>query len=297
MKLLTNFIDFLRHEKNYSLHTLKNYQRDLQRSQLILNVKKDSSWLALVPQDFRRLVSQLRHDGLDGRSINRCLSALRSFYQFLMLRKKLNVNPVKGVRAPKSDENLPHNLDIEQTFRLLDIAADSTIAKRDRAIMELFYSSGLRLSELTQLDISDIDLQQGMVTVVGKGSKTRILPLGQQAQQALDTWLQVRELWAKNDEAAIFVSQRGQRIHSRSVQKRLHYWSVRQGLGHHVHPHMLRHSFASHLLESSGDLRAVQEMLGHADIATTQVYTHLDFQHLAQVYDASHPRAKRKKNS
>lgn len=296
MKYVEQFLDYLLNEKNYSSHTLANYRRDLRRAMDLMGVQSDQKWKKLTSQDFRLLISRLRNKGLQGRSINRTLSALRSFYQFLMLRQDFKINPIKGVRAPKTEQVLPKNLDIEQAFRLLEINASSDIAIRDRAMFELFYTAGIRLSELTQLNCDSVDCKAGIIQVIGKGRKARILPIGVKAINALERWMKIRQQWLKGSEMALFISRRGQRISPRSVQQRLQYWSARQQVGMHVHPHMLRHSFASHMLESSGDLRAVQELLGHADIATTQVYTHLDFQRLAQVYDEAHPRAKRKKN-
>jgi integrase/recombinase XerC len=223
------------------------------------------------------------------------LSSLRSFYQFLIRKHQLKNNPAIDIRAPKTARSLPDTLDVDALSQLLDIPADSILAIRDRAMMELFYSSGLRLSELTNLDLDSIDLVENSLRAIGKGNKTRILPIGRKAAEALQNWLSKRDTMAKPDESALFVSNRGKRISTRSVQQRLNYWQQKQGLDQHIHPHKLRHSFASHILESSGDLRAVQELLGHADISTTQIYTHLDFQHLAKVYDNAHPRARKKK--
>jgi len=220
---------------------------------------------------------------------------LRSFYQFLIRKHQLKNNPAIDIRAPKTARTLPDTLDADTLTQLLEIPGDSILAIRDRAIMELFYSSGLRLSELVNLDTCDIDLNENILRATGKGNKTRILPIGRKAAEALNNWLQQRVILAKVEEQALFVSQRGSRISTRSVQQRLNYWRKKQGLEQHIHPHKLRHSFASHILESSGDLRAVQELLGHADISTTQIYTHLDFQHLAKVYDKAHPRARKKK--
>jgi integrase/recombinase XerC len=212
----------------------------------------------------------------------------------LIRERQVSVNPVQGVRAPKVQRKLPVTLDADQLTQLLDSAESDPLALRDFAIMERFYSSGLRLSELTSLDLGQIDMQDATLSVTGKGSKTRTVPVGSMARAAVQRWLKVRDRLAKLEERALFVSQRGSRLMQRSVQQRLKYWSERLALPQQLHPHMLRHSFATHLLESSGDLRAVQELLGHADISTTQIYTHLDFQHLAQVYDKAHPRARKK---
>jgi integrase/recombinase XerC len=213
----------------------------------------------------------------------------------LLREGRVQANPAEGVRAPKVNRRLPHTLDADQLAHLMELPGDTPLDRRDRAIMELFYSSGLRLSELVALDVTDMRSSDGLLQVTGKGNKARRLPVGRFAQAAIEDWLSERAHLARADEAALFVSQRGTRLSPRSVEARLRQRAIEQGMPRHVHPHMLRHSFASHVLESSGDLRAVQELLGHADISTTQVYTHLDFQHLAQVYDQAHPRARRKK--
>ena len=227
-------------------------------------------------------------------SLRRRLSAVRTFCHWLVREGELGHNPAIDVRTPKPARHLPAVLDTDLVGRLLDIPGDAPDVLRDRAILELFYSSGLRLAELCALDLGDVDLHDAQVRVTGKGAKTRIVPVGRFARAAIQAWLAVRGSLAQAGEAALFVGARGARRCARAVQGRVSYWAQRQGIGRHVHPHMLRHSFATHVLESSGDLRAVQELLGHADIKTTQVYTHLDFQHLAQVYDAAHPRAKRR---
>ncbi|MDP1956663.1 MAG: tyrosine recombinase XerC, partial [Rhodocyclaceae bacterium] len=219
----------------------------------------------------------------------------RSFYRWLARRGQLAVDPCVGLRAPKRPRALPKALGIDQTVALLATPGDDPLAVRDRAMFELFYSSGLRLAELAALDVpGGLDLAGGAVTVTGKRAKTRSVPVGAKAFAALTAWLDQRVAMAAAGEAALFVSRRGPRLSPRAIELRLAHWAKRSGLGLHVHPHMLRHSFASHVLQSSGDLRAVQEMLGHASISTTQIYTHLDFQHLAKVYDAAHPRAKKK---
>jgi integrase/recombinase XerC len=242
----------------------------------------------------RAFVAARRRGGASGRSVQRALSALRSFYRYLLREGLAGSSPAQGLRAPKSPRKLPATLDPDQLAHLLDAPADSPLAIRDAAIMELFYSSGLRLAELVGLDRADLDLADAMVEVRGKGAKTRRVPIGGPALEALRRWLAVRPTLAAEGEPAVFVSERGRRLHPRTVQVRLRQLALARGAPRHVHPHLLRHSFASHLLESSGDLRAVQELLGHANIGTTQVYTHLDFQHLAQVYDTAHPRARRK---
>ncbi len=244
----------------------------------------------------KEVVAGMHRQGIGSHSLQRKLSSLRSFYNFLIRKRKLKNNPALDIRAPKGAKKLPDTLDTDTLSQLLNIPPDSILAIRDRAIMELFYSSGLRLSELADLNLVSIDLQERSLRATGKGDKERLLPIGRKAIEALELWLAKRDNMAKSDKTALFVSMRGKRISTRSIQERLNYWRKKQGLEQHIHPHKLRHSFASHILESSGDLRAVQELLGHADISTTQIYTHLDFQHLANVYDKAHPRARRKSN-
>lgn len=291
-ELLDDYLDFLHFERGLSEHTRNNYQRDIQQ----LLDEYATNLAAVTPLDIRRLIASLHGKGMNGRSIARMLSSWRGFYRYLVLHQDFPANPVIGLRAPKTPKTLPHALSIEQTLRLVEIEGDDAITLRDRAMLELFYSSGLRLSELIGLNLDRLDLHEGLVTVIGKGNKTRMVPLGGKAIAALRAWLAVRPLWLLKHptEQAVFISQQGRRIHARTVQMRLNHWVAKQGLHNHVHPHMLRHSFASHVLQSSGDLRAVQEMLGHANISTTQVYTHLDFQHLSKIYDAAHPRARKK---
>ncbi|MFA6041611.1 MAG: tyrosine recombinase XerC, partial [Methylophilus sp.] len=244
----------------------------------------------------RKYVAILHNKGLGGKSIARMLSSWRGFFTYLVQRHQFSSNPVIGMRAPKSAKTLPQVLSIEQANKLVEIKDDDILSQRDHAILELFYSSGLRLSELVNLNIEQLDFSDGTVTVTGKGNKTRIVPLGSQAKDAIQAWLNLRpQLMMRNPtEKAVFVSKQGRRISGRNIEYRLKAWSIKQGINSSVHPHMLRHSFATHVLQSSGDLRAVQEMLGHANISTTQVYTHLDYQHLTKVYDAAHPRAKKK---
>lgn len=246
--------------------------------------------------EVRRCLATLHAGGLAGRSLARTLSSWRAFYRWLLERDNtIAENPCTGLKAPKSAKRLPSALSPDEAVRLVDIAADDPMSIRDRALFELAYSSGLRLSELAGLDLGRIDMVSGEVRVWGKGSKERIVPVGEPARKAIAAWLAVRPEFAKEGELAVFVGERGRRITPRTIQRRLASCAIAQGLSRHVHPHMLRHSFASHVLQSSGDLRAVQEMLGHASIASTQVYTHLDFQYLAKAYDAAHPRAKKSK--
>jgi integrase/recombinase XerC len=252
------------------------------------------NWQNLSPKGVRRYVTERHRDGVSGRTLQRELSALRSLYRYLQKQGRADHNPAQDIPLPKSEKKLPKTLDIENIEQLLSMPGQDPLVKRDRAIIELLYSSGLRLAEIAGLDLGDINLATRMVRVLGKGSRQREVPVGRYAIAALQAWLDVRGTLANADTLALFVSQRGERISHRSLQQRLDMWARRQGLDKHVHPHRLRHAFASHLLESSGDLRAVQELLGHADISTTQVYTHLDYQHLAKVYDAAHPRARRK---
>ena len=233
--------------------------------------------------------------GLAPKSLQRHLSAIRAWFRYLLRENRVADNPADGVRAPRVQRRLPHTLDVDQLGRLLELNGDTPLDHRDRAIMELFYSSGLRLAELVGLDVSGIPAADGLLEITGKGGKARRVPVGRVAREAIDAWVAVRPQLANTGEPALFVSQRGTRLSARSVEARLRQRAIEQGMPRHVHPHMLRHSFASHLLESSGDLRAVQDLLGHADISTTQIYTHLDFQHLAEVYDKAHPRARRKR--
>ena len=292
---LEEFQQYLASERRLSTHTRSNYQRDLGLLADYCVARAIDDWQALDPAAARGFVAQLHRQGLAGRSIQRLLSAARSFYRFLLREQGVSRNPFTGIPAPKSGRRLPKALSVEQAVRLVEIEADDVLAQRDRAMFELFYSSGLRLAELVALNVNDVDLREGSVTVTGKGAKTRILPVGARARAAIEVWLSVRGPLAPPGATALFLGRNGRRLGPRAVQQRLKQWAARQGLDIPVHPHMLRHSFASHLLESSGDLRAVQELLGHANLSTTQVYTHLDFQHLAKVYDAAHPRARRKK--
>lgn len=291
---IQGFQTFLAHERRLSPLTLKHYLRDLARFQAFCRAQGISRWSAVDSQRVRAYAAQRHRKGVSGRTVQRELSAVRSFYEYLLREGAAGHNPAREVSAPQARRRLPDVLDVDQMSRLLQRAGGDRLARRDRAIMELLYSSGLRLAELVSLDVGDLDLADATVRVTGKGSKTRVVPVGRAARAALGEWLGERGALADADEPALFVSRRGGRLQPRSVQQRLRQWGLRQGLAAPVHPHKLRHSFASHLLESSADLRAVQELLGHADIGTTQVYTHLDFQHLARVYDQAHPRAKKK---
>lgn len=290
---LQGYLAWLRHEKRYSELTAENYARDLKR---LFELSGVIPLNTIKAHQIRRYIGQLHSLDLAGRSLARMLSAWRGFFTYLMRDHGLTDNPCVGLRAPKSAKTLPQALSPDEASHLMDIPADSVPAIRDKAIIELLYSSGLRLAELVSLDMAEMHsgIGAGEVRVTGKGSKTRVVPLGSYAVSALQAWMAVRDQLAKADEAALFVGQRGKRISPRVVQLRMKEWGIKLGITSNVHPHLLRHSFATHVLQSSGDLRAVQEMLGHASISTTQVYTHLDFQYLSKIYDAAHPRAKRK---
>jgi integrase/recombinase XerC len=318
LECVARFRRYLSSERRFSPHTDKSYARDLAALVKFCDRAGVSDWSELDSQHVRTFAAHSHAGGLAPRSIQRRLSAVRSFYAFLLREAhsagggagkrtnqdadtkrarradRITRNPAYDVRAPKAARRLPQTLDADQMARLLQIPPGDRLTARDRAIMELLYSSGLRLAELVGLDVTSIDLKDRLVQVLGKGSKARIVPVGRAAARALQGWLKERATLARAGEAALFVGRNGRRLGPRAVQSRVAFWARRQGLGLHVHPHLFRHSFASHLLESSGELRGVQELLGHADISTTQIYTHLDFQHLARIYDATHPRARRK---
>ena len=289
--LLRGYLEHLSNERRLSHHTVENYARDIAA---LTGLAGATPLKELQVQNVRRFVAQLHGRGLDGRSLARMLSAWRGFFHYLARDHGYQHNPCLGIRPPKSAKRLPHALSPDEAGRLMAISAKDPLAVRDKAILELFYSSGLRLSELTGLAEGDVNFRDATVRVTGKGAKTRIVPVGRHALAALEAWLPARGELARAGEKALFVGRDGGALGPRAVQARMKHWSVKLGLADKVHPHALRHSFASHVLQSSGDLRAVQEMLGHASISTTQVYTHLDFQHLAKAYDAAHPRAKRK---
>lgn len=289
---LHGFLGHLRNERRYSLLTAENYSRDICRLFKLAGVTPLNE---LKNHQIRRFIAQLHGGGLGGKSLARMLSAWRSFYSYLIRDHQFKDNPCIGLRAPKSARNLPHALSPDEAVRMMELPTTGDIlAVRDKAMFELFYSSGLRLAELVSLDPAALDFADAAVRVIGKGAKTRIVPLGSYATSALQAWLALRGQLAKQDETALFVNRNGSRIGARAVQLRMSGWGIKQGITSGVHPHLLRHSFASHVLQSSGDLRAVQEMLGHTSISTTQVYTHLDFQYLSKIYDAAHPRAKKK---
>ncbi|TMG98540.1 MAG: tyrosine recombinase XerC [Betaproteobacteria bacterium] len=286
---------FALHLATRATHTRAAYLRDAGKLCALCGEK---SVKVLMRAELARFLATLHGGGLSGRSLARMLSAWRTFFRFLIERDPMvREDPTGGLKAPKSPKRLPSALTPDEAVRLVSIDGDDELALRDRALFELAYSSGLRLSELANLDVDRLDLTTGEVRVFGKGAKERIVPVGAPARTAIETWLAVRVALVAPTEPAMFIGVHGRRLSPRSIERRLAAWAIKQGLGRHVHPHMLRHSFASHVLQSSGDLRAVQEMLGHASIASTQVYTHLDFQALAKVYDAAHPRARRKKRT
>jgi integrase/recombinase XerC len=290
------YLAHLAGERRLANHTVASYRRDLMSLLEFCERQAVMAWENLTVQQMRAFVAEKHRGGLSGRSLQRLLSAVRGFFRYLVREELLNHNPAQVVSTPKSPRRLPRALDVDQTARLLNEApGNEALELRDHAILELFYSSGLRVSELVALRLEDLDLADATVRVTGKGAKIRVVPVGAKARQVLRRWLGARKALARPDERAVFVGRRGRVLTPRAVQLRLERWAVRHGVDHPLYPHLLRHSFASHLLESSGDLRAVQELLGHADIGTTQIYTHLDFQHLAKVYDAAHPRAKKRR--
>ena len=291
---IDRFIRHLEFERRLSPLTCKNYRRDLETLAAWCEQSGVGGWKDVDSEHIRAYSASCFRKGLSARSIQRRLSASRTFYRYLIREGEVKKSPVTSVSAPKGKKRLPGNLDADRMARLMDIPGDGAIVDRDRAILELLYSSGLRLAELTDLNLGDVDMHDATVRVTGKGNKDRIVPVGRQALKALRQWAITRADLANADEEALFVSNRGSRISKRSVQSRVKHWAKQQGIDANVYPHLFRHSFATHLLESSHDLRGVQELLGHANISTTQVYTHLDFQHLAQIYDQTHPRARKK---
>jgi integrase/recombinase XerC len=286
------WLEYLAVERRLAANTLSAYRRDLEALQAWMQVQGLERIEALDSEQLRGFIASGHRQGLSGRSLQRRLSACRGLFGFLLRRGGIRADPTTGLRAPKSPRKLPQVLDADETQQLVEVDSSAPLGLRDRAMLELFYSSGLRLSELCTLRWDALDLAQGLVRVTGKGGKTRLVPVGRHAREALAAW---RAESGGHGQAPVFPGRAGGPIAPRTVQQRIKLLARRQGVWKRVHPHLLRHSFASHMLESSGDLRGVQELLGHADIATTQVYTHLDFQHLARVYDDAHPRAKRRK--
>ncbi len=289
------FLSYMASEKRSAQRTCEHYGRDLTRLSRWCEAQ-GRELVGLTQAELRRYAASLAREGRSGRTIARHLSAIRRFYGFLIREGLVSDNPALDIRPPRNQRPLPGVMDVDQLHHLLEQAPEDPLEARDLAMMELMYSSGLRLAELVALDEDHLDRRDASVRVTGKGGKTRIVPVGRAALKALDCWLEQRSALAPRGERAVFVSQRGQRINRRTVQTRLRRWGQRHQAEQGLHPHLMRHSFASHMLESSGDLRAVQELLGHADISTTQIYTHLDFQHLAQVYDSAHPRARKRRD-
>jgi len=292
---IDEYLNGLTVERQLSKHTIKAYRRDIEKLLKFCDEAGLLLWQGLNSHVIRQFSAQLYGNDMNPKSIQRILSAGRGLSRFLIQKGLMKANPFDDVKAPKAAKRLPKTLSVDQVTTLVEISANDPLSYRDKAVLELFYSSGLRLAELCNLDLNDLNLPDGIVRVTGKGNKTRDLPIGRQADKALREWLLQRNALPLKDFDAVFVSKHGNRISPRTIQQRVKYWATKQGIEIPVSPHMLRHSFASHLLESSGELRSIQELLGHANISTTQIYTHLDFQHLAQVYDDAHPRAKRSK--
>ncbi|HGS4887877.1 tyrosine recombinase XerC [Vibrio parahaemolyticus] len=293
-KPLERFYEFLRSEKGLSLHTQRNYKQQLETMAQHLAEMGLKDWSQVDAGWVRQLAGKGMREGMKASSLATRLSSLRSFFDFLILRGEMLANPAKGVSAPRKKRPLPKNLDVDEVNQLLEVNEDDPLAIRDRAMMELMYGAGLRLAELVSVDVRDVQLRSGELRVIGKGDKERKVPFSGMATEWVGKWLRVRGDLAAPGEPALFVSKLGTRISHRSVQKRMAEWGQKQSVASHISPHKLRHSFATHMLESSNNLRAVQELLGHENISTTQIYTHLDFQHLAQAYDQAHPRARKK---
>ena len=291
---LSAFIEHLKIEKRVSNYTLINYQHDLEQLLSYCQTKTITDWQTVQTHDIRAHIANRRRQGLSAKSLQRELSAIRSFYRYLLKNQWVDNNPALYAKAPKAARKLPKVLDVDQVAGLLDAGTSSLLEIRDVAMFELFYSSGLRLAELAALNLQDIDFaDKSLIVRSGKGNKTRLLPIGSKAITALQTWLAQRNKMAAPSETAVFTARHGKRLGRRSIESRLEQWCLKKGINEKVHPHILRHCFASHLLEASQDLSAVQELLGHSSLSTTQIYTHLNFQHLAEVYDKAHPRAKK----
>ena len=288
---LASFVRHIDKARNLSPLTTKSYLRDLSRLQSLLDNKTVETLKDVDTQHIRSLLATLHKDGLANASLQRWLSSVRTFFRYALQEGWVHHNPADGLQAPAKAKKLPKLMDADEAIQLVTINGDDWHSLRDRALLELLYSSGLRLAEIANVDIGDIHFHEATVTVTGKGNKMRIVPVGSCALKAIEQWLTVRSERALENEKALFVSQRGKRISHRAIQQRVKLIGQQQGISQPIHPHMLRHSFASHILESSGDLRGIQELLGHANLSTTQIYTHLDFQHLAKTYDKAHPRA------
>jgi len=290
---LKNYKNFISFERRLSEYTVKNYFRDID---MLILLNKNLSLKDLTSNDVRRSISSLHAKGLSSSSLSRILSAWKGLFVFLMDQHNFKHNPVLEIKAPKKTKKLPQTLSVDQTIKLVNIKDDDFISIRDRAILELFYSSGLRLSELVNLKLEDINFPDEIISVLGKGKKMRMVPLGTEAILSLKKWIKTRtELKNVDSNLFVFLTKQAKNLSQRAIQYRLKFWAKKQGLSENIHPHLLRHSFASHLLQSSQDLRAVQELLGHENISSTQIYTHLDFQHLSKTYDQAHPRAKKQK--
>jgi integrase/recombinase XerC len=289
------YLEYCEFQRGLSKHSLKAYKRDIEEFSAFIKEQHNKEQASLISElEISQFFIHLFKKGIKPKSIARYRSSLNNYFTFILDKKGIVANPVELVSTPKIPKKLPDVLDVDTVFRLLNIPLHTEIAIRDKAILELFYSSGLRLSELENIQWHDIDFNQSLVVVLGKGKKQRLIPIGSHALNALIQWQPIAKIWDTQFCQSVFISKRGGKLKVRSIQERVKYWAQQQGLWERVYPHLLRHSFASHILESSGDLRAVQELLGHADISTTQIYTHLNFQHLAKVYDKAHPRAKKK---
>ncbi len=294
------YLQHLQTEKRASPHTISNYARDLENLLTFCTENQIKNWSNLRTHHVQTCIAERHQHNISSRSIQRQLSAIRSFFDYLIANSLCEHNPARHVKAPRPSKPLPKTLDVDQLNGLLNQAAKTPLQIRDLAILELFYSSGLRLSELADLDLNDLDVKEKTVLIRhGKGKKSRVVPVGRYALIALQNWFGIRHQFTTDpglgENPAIFLSSQGKRLSVRSIQQRIKHWCKQHGFNQMIHPHMLRHSFATHMLESSGDLRAVQELLGHSNINTTQIYTHLDFQHLAEVYDQAHPHAKKNK--
>jgi integrase/recombinase XerC len=292
-ELIEEYKKFISFEKRLSPSSVENYLRDIDT---LLKLNENETLDSYSIENIRKNISTLHAKGLGGSSLSRMISSWRGLFNFLIHKYGFKKNPTLGIKAPKSRKLLPQILSVDQTIKLVDIKDSSFLGLRDHAILELFYSSGLRLSELVNINIGDLDFDSGTITVMGKGQKERVIPFGSYASKATEKWLEIRKSIGalKSDNQILFLSKVGKKLTSRAIQYRLKFWAIKQGVPENIHPHLLRHSFASHLLQSSQDLRAVQELLGHSNISTTQIYTHLDFQHLSKIYDKAHPRAKKK---
>jgi len=292
-ELIEEYRKFISFEKRLSPSSVKSYLRDINE---LFKLDKNKGLGSYTIEDIRKNIATLHSKGLSGKSLSRVISSWRGLFNFLIHKYKFKINPTLGIKAPKIKKLLPQTLSVDQTVKLVDIKDDSFLGLRDHAILELFYSSGLRLSELINLNKNDINFDDGTITVIGKGNKERVVPVGSFATKAIKKWLKIRKNISglTSETEILFLSQNAKKLTSRAIQYRLKFWAIKQGIPENIHPHLLRHSFASHLLQSSQDLRAVQELLGHANISTTQIYTHLDFQHLSKIYDKAHPRAKKK---